>query len=193
MLKNKVYIIEYEMISPIALGKDEFIKSITSNKSAERVVDRVNTDGFPFKKAAEVKKDLSFLYENEKEVIKKASKIDRKLELLVAAYWKSKKRLEPIINLLKEEETGTILGIGSDALPLEFFEEEIKNYILMGLNPVPELETYLNSNSSKINMVNNPYDIHSLYLAEKFKAGAFQKSILTACVSSTQALSLIHI
>ena len=99
MLKNKVYIIEYEMISPIALGKDEFIESITSNKSAERVVDRVNTDGFPFKKAAEVKKDLSFLYENEKEVIKKASKIDRKLELLVAAYWKSKKRLEPIINL----------------------------------------------------------------------------------------------
>ena len=190
MLKNKVYIIEYEMISPIALGKDEFIESISSNKSAERVVDRVNTDGFPFKKAAEVKKDLSFLYENEKEVIKKASKIDRKLELLVAAYWKSKKRLEPIINLLKEEETGTILGIGSDALPLEFFEEEIKNYTLMGLNPVPELETYLNSNSSKVNLVNNPYDIHSLYLAEKFKAGAFQKSILTACVSSTQAIAL---
>jgi 3-oxoacyl-(acyl-carrier-protein) synthase len=60
----------------------------------------------------------------------------------------------------------------------------------MGLNPVPELETYLNSNSSKVNLVNNPYDIHSLYLAEKFKAGAFQKSILTACVSSTQAIAL---
>ena len=67
MLKNKVYIIEYEMISPIALGKDEFIKSIISNKSAEEIVERVNTDGFPFKKAAEVKKDLTFLYEKEKE------------------------------------------------------------------------------------------------------------------------------
>ena len=110
------------MISPIALGKDEFIGSIISNKSAEQIVDRVNTDGFPFKKAVEVKQDLSYLYENEKDVIKKASKIDMKLELLVAAYWKSKKRLEPIINLLKEEETGTILVIGSDALPLEFFE-----------------------------------------------------------------------
>ena len=50
MLKNKVYIIEYEMISPIALGKDEFIGNIISNKSAEQIVDRVNTDGFPFKK-----------------------------------------------------------------------------------------------------------------------------------------------
>ena len=29
MLKNKVYIIEYEMISPIALGKDEFIESMS--------------------------------------------------------------------------------------------------------------------------------------------------------------------
>ena len=190
MLKNKVYIIDYEIISPIAVGKDGIIDSISSNKSAESKVERVNTDGIPFKKAAEVKTDLSLLYEKENEIIKKACKIDRKLELLVAAYWKSKERLSPLIKKLKEEETGVILGIGSDAIPLEFFEDEIKYYIKKDLEPIQELETKLNTNNSKINLLNNPYDIHALYLAEKFNAGAFQKSILTACVSSTQAIAL---
>ena len=71
MLKNKVYIIDYEIISPIAVGKDGIIDSISSNKSAESKVERVNTDGIPFKKAAEVKTDLSLLYEKENEIIKK--------------------------------------------------------------------------------------------------------------------------
>ena len=35
----------------------------------------------------------------------------------------------------------------------------------------------------------NPYDIHAIYLAEKLELAAFQKSILTACTSSNQAIN----
>jgi 3-oxoacyl-[acyl-carrier-protein] synthase II len=81
------------------------------------------------------------------------------------------------------------MGVGADVIPIELYEEEIISYASKNLDPLIELEFKINNNDTRLNIVNNPYDIHSLYLAQKMNAGAFQRSTLTACVSSTQAVA----
>lgn len=192
MLKNKVYIIDYDIISPIGIGKDALIGNIKSNLTSDEIIKRVNTNGIPFRRAAEVKEDLTALYSKESEFIKEICKYDRKFELLAACYGKMENRLETIYPYLEQEKTGVILGIGADSIPIELFENEILQFFSNDMDPVAELHTHANRNNTKINLTNNPYDIYSIYLANKFKAGAFQKSILTACVSSTQAIALAY-
>lgn len=189
MLNSRVYILDYELISPIATGREELIPGIESNFSADKKVERTLTEGIPFKKAAEVTDDLSSLIENESDAIKKICKYDRKLELLAASYGKAEKRIKPLIEKMSEERTGVILGIGADSIQFELFEKEIIELLEHDANPIAELYTEINTNASRLNLTNNPYDLYSAYLAGKFNAGAFQKSILTACVSSTQAIA----
>lgn len=190
MLKRKVYILDHELISPIAIGAENIIDSIHSNYCAEDTISSFSVKGLPFSKAAEVKADLSSYYSKESDKIKEACKYDRKLALLAACYGKASKRIEPLISLLDSDKTGIILGVGADVTPFELYEEEIASYIKSNHNPITELFTQLNDNQSRINLAGNPYDFYAIYLANKFNAGAFQKSVLTACVSSTQAIAL---
>lgn len=190
MLKKKVYIVDYDLISPIGIGRDSIIESIKSNSTSDQHVERVNTIGIPFKRAAEVRGDLSALYKDESESILNTIKFDRKLELLAACYGKMKGRMADLVSKMNPAKTGVILGIGADVTPFELFEESMAEYIYNDKNPIEELYTKINRNDSKLNITNNAYDFYSIYLANKFNAGAFQKSILTACVSSTQAIAL---
>ena len=190
MLKKKVYILDYEMISPIAVGVEQLVESIRSNYSAEKQIERIATEGCVFRKAAEVTEDLTKYYENESKGLKKAFSGDRKLELMAACYGKAESRLEELIGMLNPSKTGVIVGVGADVTPFELFEDDLREYINQGYNPLFELYSEINDNGMRVNVISNPYDIYALYLANKFKAGAFQKSVLTACVSSTQAIAL---
>ena len=190
MLKKNVFILDYEMISPIAVGVDQLANSIRTNYSAEKQIERISTIGSVFRKAAEVTEDLRPYYVNESENFKKAFFGDRKLELIAACYGKAAKRLEKFVELLNPAKTGVILGVGADVAPFELFEDDLRHYMYQGYNPLFELYSEINDNGMRVNVLSNPYDIYALYLANKFKAGAFQKSILTACVSSTQAIAL---
>ena len=192
MLKNHVYILDYELISPIAIGVEKIIDSIQDNFCAENTISRFPVNGMPFTKAAEIKEDLSLFYSKESGVIKKACKYDRKLELLAACYGKSSNRIASLIDLFEPDKTGVILGVGADVTPFELYEEELSEYIRLEYNFMTELFTQINDNDSRINLAGNPYDFYSVYLSNKFNAGAFQKSILTACVSSTQAIGLAY-
>jgi 3-oxoacyl-[acyl-carrier-protein] synthase II len=190
MLKKKVFILDYEMISPIAVGVEQLAESIRSNYSAEKQIERISTEGCVFRKAAEVTEDLTKYYENESKGLKKAFSGDRKLELMAACYGKAASRLEKLIRMLNPSKTGVIVGVGADVTPFELFEDDLREYINQGYNPLFELYSEINDNGMRVNVISNPYDIYALYLANKFKAGAFQKSVLTACVSSTQAIAL---
>ena len=190
MLKKKVFILDYEMISPIAVGVEQLAESIRSNYSAEKQIERIATEGCVFRKAAEVTGDLTKYYENESKGLKKAFSGDRKLELMAACYGKAASRLEKLIGILNPLKTGVIVGVGADVTPFELFEDDLREYINQGYNPLFELYSEINDNGMRVNVISNPYDIYALYLANKFKAGAFQKSVLTACVSSTQAIAL---
>ena len=189
MLKNKVYIIDYDIVSPIGVGRDELINNIHSNIDAERSIERVNALGLPFTRAAEIKDDLSKWVDIEKDLYRKVCPFDRKFELLVACYGLMKDRVDKFRSSLSKGKTGVILGIGADVAPFELFEKEIIEFLKEDKNPIVELYLSLNENGTKLNVMNNPYDLYSLYIADKFQAGAFQKTILTACVSSTQAIA----
>lgn len=192
-MRERVFIVDHELVSPIALGRDKIVASIKNNFTADRFITRTSTEGLPFKKAAEVQESLIDFYKSESKIFKSVCEIDRKLELLAAAWGLAEKRLEPLIQKFNPEKTGIILGVGAEATAYEFFDKEIRNFLHQRLNSINELIVHLNkSNDGKINRMNNPYDLYAVYLGKKFNAAAFQKSILTACVSSTQALALAY-
>jgi len=192
MLKSKVYVLDYELISPMGVGADNLIKNIESNFCAENSIKKFFVEGMPFTKAATVNEDLKPYYINESDTIKKACQYDRKLELLAAAYGKASERLKSMMELFKTDKTGVIVGVGADVTSFELYEDQMMSYIKSEINPIEELFTHINDNDSRINLAGNSYDLYAIYLANKFNAGAFQKSVLTACVSSTQAIALAY-
>ncbi len=106
MKEEKVYIIDYELISPIAFGKRNLFGGLNSNVTGERRLTSFDTSGMPFKVGAEVGQDLKFLYEEENERIQKACRYDRKFELMVACYKLAEERFGRIVANLKPEEGG---------------------------------------------------------------------------------------
>ena len=190
MLNKKVHILDYELTSPIALGAENLNDSIKANFCSNGLIERISTEGCVFKNAAEVTENLEPYLRDESEGIKKACAGDRKLELLAASYGKAAERLKHLISAINPEKTGVVLGIGADVTPFEIFEDELREYIAQEYNPIVELYSHINDNDMRLNIVSNPYDTYALYLANKFNAGAFQKTVLTACVSSTQAIAL---
>lgn len=192
MLGNKVYVIDYELLSPIAIGADKVIGSIQSNFHANRPIQRFDTAGIPFKNAAEVIEDFSNLYESESDRIKAVCFADRIFELLVGCYHLAAPRMSKLTELFEPERTGIIMGIGADVTQFELFEDQILSLLSEDNKAIIELFTKLNDSNDRLNSVINPYDVYALFLANKFNASAYQKSILTACVSSTQALGMAY-
>ena len=186
---SKVYIIEHEIISPIAVGRDKVIESIENNFTADRLLKGVDVRGIPFKKGAEIQEDLSSYYDQEDQELQKICKIDRKFELIVACYGRAKNRMQELLELVEPKRTGVIMGIGADAAPFANYEQEMLHFMRQGQNPFYELFASYNKEAPGLNMMNNAYDIYSMFLAQKFNAQAFQKTVLTACVSSTQAIA----
>ena len=188
-MNEKVYIVDYELLSPIAFGKENLSQNLADNVMGESLVTKFDTSGMPFKVGAEVKPDLEYLYQSEDQKIITACKYDRKLELLVACYHLGKQRFEEICKHVDPTKAGVILGIGSDVTKFALFEEELEDIFENEKEPYKELIALQNNNKGVINTIWNPYDIHAIYIAEKLKLAAFQESTLTACTSSTQAIA----
>lgn len=191
-MKNRVYIIDYEMISPLSTGCKNLFENLQRNHHADREIIRCQASMIPFKKGAEVRDDLSAFYQNENELLKEAVRYDRKLELLVAAYGIAAERMQDITDRLPASRKGICMGVGADIISFEYFEKPMADFISRNLNPFQELIAVMNRKQGKQNLLNNPYDVHAMFLAEKFKAEAFQQTMLTACVSSTQAIAFAY-
>src|SRR5688500_18607131 len=123
MVRRKVYIVDYELMSPIAVGAERLTAALDSGCSAEHAITRMNAEGVPFKKAAEIREELSGYYAHESAAIQHVCKYDRCLELLAACYGKASGRMAPLTDLLSRERTGVILGIGAGVTRFELFEE----------------------------------------------------------------------
>ncbi|MCH2233240.1 MAG: beta-ketoacyl-[acyl-carrier-protein] synthase family protein [Crocinitomicaceae bacterium] len=189
MKQSKVYILDHELVSPIALGRNDIIENIKAGTDACGKIENFDVTGLPFNDGAEVRFDLKDLLKNEPNSIQELSKIDRKLELLAAAFHKGADRFSEIIELANPARTGVYMGVGAESIPLEMFEGDVRNFLDKKLNAVIELISKMNEGGSAIGALSNPHDLYAVYLAEKFNAKAFQNSILTACVSSTQAIA----
>lgn len=187
-IKQRVFVVDYDSCSPLGLGQTEIMASLRENRSAGDYITLFNTEGIATAGAAEVKGDLATLYRSETTQVKTMLRYDRKLELVVANYHLMRERLEKILAPIPEERKGVILGLGLDVTPLEKIQEDLLEFAdepeWSYINAIKKL----NSRSERVNTLLNPLDISSIYLADKLGLGAFQKTVLTACTASTQAI-----
>ena len=190
MKDKRVFVVDYDIISPLGIGKSEVFKNLLNNHSAEDVITKFNTQGLPINIAAEIIPSLEKLYRNESIAIRSALKYDRKLELMVACYHFMEKRLKNIFQYVLPEKSGVILGMGADVPSVELMEEQILKFIDKSEDPFLETVNSLNNHNGSINTLLNPLDISAIYLSSKLGLAAFQKSVLTTCAASIQAISL---
>jgi len=190
MIHDKVYIVDYDLISPLGVGKENVLKSLKNNYKGEAGITRFKTDGLPLKIGCELAWELDSYYKTEDKRIQKAVFFDRKLELTVVAKNKMGDRLMDIAELCSPDRAGVIMGIGSDVLSFELMEDDALKYFKYSEEPFTDIAKLYNNTKGYFNTVVNPYDVSSMYLAYKLNLGAFQKSVLTACAASTQAVML---
>ena len=190
MKNNKVYVLDYDIISPLGTGGGEVFESLKNNICAEAPITRFDASELPIQRAAEIKDNLSRFYACEDERVKEAIAYDRKLELIVSIYYLMQSRLHSIFDKISPGRAGVILGAGADVPNLEYFDKNIKQLIFKPSFKLEETVLSLNKGKSRLNTVFNPFDINAIYLAEKLKLAAFQKTVLTACSASTQAIAL---
>ncbi len=188
-MREKVFVIGYEIISPIAVGKNNVVPNLQKNYSADGPLIHTDTSGMPFKTGAEVREGLESFISKENLLVQEVCKTDRKMELLAACYQLMQQHQNFSFSHFDTERTGVILGIGAESTPYELFQEDLKNFLHHQTNAINELMCQTLQRGKKMQLLNNPYDVFAHYLGEKMNAGAFRKSILTACVSSTQAMA----
>lgn len=189
---EKVFVLDYDLVSPLGVGKDRVHSSLESNYRGGARIRRFPADGMKLNTAAEVKDDLTGLYQGEDSRIKDALVFDRKLELVVSCYHLMRNRLGTLFAGIEPEKAGVILGVGSDVISFELVDPVLNQYSDQPGLAYGNTIDCLNRDRKGINQVLNPPDFTAIYLAGKLGLAAFQKVVLTACAASTQAIALAH-
>jgi 3-oxoacyl-[acyl-carrier-protein] synthase II len=178
-MRDKAYVIDYEIVSPLGIGKEKFAKSILEDKSSIDFIKNFYSQGLETNIAAEIRENLSEFYLNEPEQLKEKIKKDRRLELIVTAFNIIKDRIQPYAKNITPERAGVIMGVGAETGLFNFLDFLIP---LLNKNQDFDIKQY--------NNFFQPYDIFSIYIAEKLKLARFQQSVMTACAASNQAIGL---
>ncbi len=186
-MEERIFIIDYDLVSPLGLGREEVFNALRNNVCAEGKIQSFDTSGIPLFNAAEVLSDLSGLYRNEHPVVKSAIAYNRKFELLVSVFNLMKDRLEYCFGLADVEKKGVILGLGAEVPSYDSVKEEFQpNASAYD----PYFESVFQKSQKTGNALFHPYDLSAVYLAEQLQLGAFQQTSLTACAASTQSVTL---
>jgi 3-oxoacyl-[acyl-carrier-protein] synthase II len=188
--KERIFILDYDLISPLGFGNKKVFSSLRNNYLAGARIKRFPVDGMKLNVAAEVNVDLSPYYQAEDQRIIDALYYDRKLELIVSCYHQMKDRLEYFFGRVTPERAGVSLGVGSDVIPFELVDPILNKYSDNPSMAYGNTIDILNKNGGKINRVLNPSDFAAIFLANRLNLAAFQKVVLTACTASTQAIAL---
>ena len=182
------YVLDYESVSPLGIGKLSHWMGIEEGQVAAGELKRVSTAGLPVTVGAEIQENLSGYLESEHDVIRECSVFDRKLELLATAANLASGRFSEFLDAVDSDRKGIILGMGQDVTDLEKIKKNMSRPIILEPSDSFLFLEELNKNASRVNMVLNPVDVSSIFLANKFGAAAFQKTIVTACAASSQAI-----
>ncbi|OFY67276.1 MAG: hypothetical protein A3H98_02140 [Bacteroidetes bacterium RIFCSPLOWO2_02_FULL_36_8] len=189
-MHKKVYILDYDLVSPLGTGKNEVLKNLKNNFNSSHKITNFNTQGLPIDYAAEISSPLESLYHHEDENILSAAGFDRKFELTLASYYLMEERLKLLMEDVDPQRAGILFGMGADTPPIEKMEALLKSDITISEEYLISFLNKINTGKGFINRIFNPFNLSSLYIASKLQLGAFQKTILTACTASTQAIAL---
>jgi 3-oxoacyl-[acyl-carrier-protein] synthase II len=186
---ERVYVLDYDVISPLGIGRSEVFASLARNCGMGRTIESFCPDALPVTYAAEVRSSLIHWYEHEADVVLDAARYDRKFELALSIYSLMEERIRRLTERASPERTGIILGLGVDVPPIDALRERIEGVLGDTEEAFADAVRVINSRQSRINTVLNPYDLSSVFIAEKLGLDGFQKTVITACTASTQAIA----
>lgn len=192
MKKNPVFIIDCQTISPLGMGSEALAESLMSNRNVTNKICQFDPEGLSMEFACEVKQNMGPLLSDFSEVIQNTAKYDRKFELLMAIYAANKIKLKEMFAQIDPKRKGIIVGLGANVFPLEIIGNECKETSREGLyKAISKLNAVGDPNSQEkyINQIFNHSDLCAHFLGKELNAEAFQKTLLTACSSSTQAIA----
>lgn len=184
---SRVYIVDYDVVSAIGIGHEETWQNLEKNHSGARRISRFSTEGLSCDVAAEITTPLMPKLKAFSESIQRACHFDRKLEMILACYAIMSERLKLCFSDHDPLRAGLVFGLGLDITPIENL------HLLMQKKPnlqeVVALYRDLNATQDRMNIIANPLDVACIILARELKIAGFQKSTLTACSASSQAVA----
>jgi 3-oxoacyl-[acyl-carrier-protein] synthase II len=186
---NRVFLLDYDLLSPLGVGREQVFSSLAGNRAPAARIRRFFPDDLPIDYAAEITASVLPYYEHESERVLAAARYDRKFELSVAIYYLMEERLHRLLQRAEPERAGIILGIGVDVPSIDLLQQAVEGSFDGSDASFAQLIRLINGGRSRINTMLNPYDLSSIFIAEKLGLGGFQKTVLTACAASTQAIA----
>ncbi len=180
---RKVYVIDYETLSPIGIGANEHLEGLLEGRSGGAYVTQFDASSFPTTFACEVKGDLSPIAKLIHPVIRATFPYDRKAELFCCCAELLSQRAASRLSAVSPNRIGVYVGAGMEALSLNILRDA----------PVADAESVhffhaQNASLPHVNKLLNPADFYALHAAAVFNAQGQRRVNLSACAASTLAL-----
>jgi 3-oxoacyl-[acyl-carrier-protein] synthase II len=189
--RQRVFLLDYDLVSPLGIGRREVFSSLAANCLPAGRVRSFCAEGLPVDYAAEIRQPLGHLYAHQPEPVRSAAAYDRKFELALVAFSVMEERLRRITSFARSGRAGIVMGLGVDVPPLDLIEQGVDASRFDGSDDAfADVTGAVNAPRSRLNTVLNPNDVSAVFIAECLGLGAFQKTVLTACTASTQAIAL---
>ena len=185
---QRVFILDYDVISPLGTGRPQVFSSLAANRRMGRTIESFCPCDLPITHAAEIQGSLLPWYQHEPEAVLDAARYDRKFELALSICSLMEERLQRAIAPASPERRGIVYGLGVDVPPIDALRERLAT-LASSEHAFADGVRMINSRQSRINAVINPYDLSAVFIAEKLGLDGFQKTVLTACAASTQAIA----
>ncbi len=174
-----VYIIDYEMVSPLGYGLEEQLKSLQTEFIAAQELEQLKKIGLSQVIGAPVPSGMeAFLNELPSE-FEDILSFDPKMKIALAVVKLLKKRAT-WKGVLDPAKCGLSLGIGQDIPSIENLVGGKNFESISNSKSYTEFLASTNNNNGYLNNLTNPLDWISIHLAEELSLGAFQKNYLTA-------------
>lgn len=186
--RKRVFLLDYDLVSPLGIGRSEVFASLAANRLPAARIESFFPDDLPVDHAAEIRTPVRQWYEHESTTVREAARHDRKFELSLAIYYLMEERLRKLTELADTERAGIVMGLGVDVPPIDLLREGAQLFDGSD-DSFAEMIRLINGGTSRISTLLNPYDLSAVFLAEKLGLGGYQKTVLTACTASTQAVA----
>jgi 3-oxoacyl-[acyl-carrier-protein] synthase II len=187
--RDKVFLLDYDLISPLGTGRNEVFANLAANALPADRIRSFLPDDLPIDYAAEVCAPMRPWYDHDSEAVRTAARYDRKFELAVACYFLMEERLRRLAGLASAERAGIIMGLGVDVPPIDVLRENVDGVFDGTDASFAAVLRRADGGGTRINAILNPYDVSAVFIAGKLGLGAFQRTVLTACTASTQAVA----
>jgi 3-oxoacyl-[acyl-carrier-protein] synthase II len=187
--RDRVFLLDYDLISPLGVGRREVFANLAANAMPAGRIQSFFPDDLPVEYAAEIRAPVPHWYAHEAEAVQMAARHDRKFELAVVIYQLMEERLKRVTERADPQRTGIIMGLGVDVPPIELLQRGIDRQFDGTDDSFADVIQMINRSKCRLSAVLNPYDLSSVFIAEKLGLAGFQKTVLTACAASTQAMA----